>query len=116
MYEWMSMYLYISVYLHKNIVISATITGGGFHIPGDIVCVLYMYIYACKYIQIYFPGGSGVKDLPASAGDAGFLIQTLNWEDPLDEEMANHSSILASEIPWTEESGVTKKSDTTEQI
>ena len=49
-----------------------------------------------------------VKDLPTSAGDAGFLTQTLNWEDPLDEEMANHSSILASEIPWTEESGVTK--------
>ena len=29
----------------------------------------------------------------------------LGKEDPLDEEMAMHSSILASEIPWTEESG-----------
>ena len=29
----------------------------------------------------------------------------LDWEDPLDEEMATHSSILALRIPWTEEPG-----------
>ena len=29
----------------------------------------------------------------------------LGWEDPLDKEMATHSSILAWEITWTEESG-----------
>ena len=28
---------------------------------------------------------------------------SLGWEDPLEEEMATHSSILAWEIPWTEE-------------
>ena len=28
------------------------------------------------------------------------------WEDPLEKEMATHSSILARRIPWTEESGV----------
>jgi len=27
----------------------------------------------------------------------------MNWEDPLEKEMATHSSILAWEIPWTEE-------------
>ena len=32
-------------------------------------------------------------------------VQSLGWEDPLEEEMATHSSILALEIPWTEESG-----------
>ena len=32
-------------------------------------------------------------------------VQTLGWEDPLEEEMANHSRILAWEIPWTEEPG-----------
>ena len=32
-------------------------------------------------------------------------IQSLNWEDPLEEEMAMHSSILAWKIPWTEELG-----------
>ena len=32
-------------------------------------------------------------------------IQSLDWEDPLEEGMAIHSSILAWRIPWTEESG-----------
>ena len=30
-------------------------------------------------------------------------VQTLGWEDALEKEMATHSSILAWEIPWTEE-------------
>ena len=29
-------------------------------------------------------------------------VQSLHWEDPLEEEMPTHSSILAWEIPWTE--------------
>ena len=32
-------------------------------------------------------------------------VQSQGWEDPLEKEMANHSSILAWEIPWTEEPG-----------
>ena len=32
-------------------------------------------------------------------------IQSLAWEDPLDKEMATHSSILVWEIPWAEEPG-----------
>ena len=32
-------------------------------------------------------------------------VQSLGWEDPLEEEMATHSSILAWKIPWTEEPG-----------
>ena len=32
-------------------------------------------------------------------------VQSVGWEDPLGEEMASHSSILAWEIPWTEEPG-----------
>ena len=39
-----------------------------------------------------FPGGSAIKDLLASAGDAS---STLSQEDPLEKEMAAHSSILA---------------------
>ena len=31
-------------------------------------------------------------------------VQSLDWEDPLEKEMATHSSILAWKIPWTEES------------
>ena len=32
-------------------------------------------------------------------------VGSLGWEDPLEEEMATHSSILAWRIPWTEEPG-----------
>ena len=41
-------------------------------------------------------------------------VQSLGWEDPLEKEMEMHSSILTWKIPWTEEHGVTKESDTTE--
>ena len=32
-------------------------------------------------------------------------VQSLGWEDPLEEGMATHSSILAQRMPWTEEPG-----------
>ena len=32
-------------------------------------------------------------------------VQSLGWEDPLEEGMATHSSILAWRIPWTEDPG-----------
>ena len=32
-------------------------------------------------------------------------VQSLGWEDPLEEGMATHSSVLAWRIPWTEEPG-----------
>ena len=43
-----------------------------------------------------------VKNLPAMQETQ---VQSLGPENPLEEEMATHSSILAWEIPWTEESG-----------
>ena len=46
-----------------------------------------------------------VKNLPANAGDIETWVQSLGWEDPLEEGMATHSSILAWRIPWTEEPG-----------
>ena len=49
-----------------------------------------------------FPGGSVVKNLPANTEDG---VQGLGWKDPLEKEMATHSSLLAFEIPWTEEPG-----------
>ena len=33
-------------------------------------------------------------------------VQSLGWEDPLEKDMATHSSILAWRIPWTEKPGV----------
>ena len=49
-----------------------------------------------------FPGGSVVKNPPAMQE---MWVQSLGQEDPLEKEMATHSSILAWEIPWTEEPG-----------
>ena len=37
------------------------------------------------------------------------LVQSLGWEDPLEESVAIHSGILAWRIPWTEEPGYTCK-------
>ena len=48
------------------------------------------------------PGSSVVKNLPAVKET---LVQSLGWEDPLEEGMATHSNILAWRIPWTEEPG-----------
>ena len=55
--------------------------------------------------KLSFSGGSAVKNLPGSAGDIRDAVQPLGREDPLEEEMATPSSILAWEIPWTEEPG-----------
>ena len=46
-----------------------------------------------------------VKNLPANAGGTESWVQSLAWEEPLEEGMATHSSILAWRIPWTEEPG-----------
>ena len=52
-----------------------------------------------------FPGGSAVKNPPANAGDAGDTSSSLGLEDPLEEETAAHSSMLAWRIPWAEDTG-----------
>ena len=52
-----------------------------------------------------FPGGTSGKNPPANAGDRRDKVQSLGWEDPLEEGMATHSSILAWRILWTEEPG-----------
>ena len=61
-----------------------------------------------------------VKNPPASAGDLRDMGSILAQEDPLEEETATPSSILAWDIPWTEQPGGSyrpggaKESDTTE--
>ena len=56
---------------------------------------------------------------PPSMQETG--VQSPGWEDPLEEEMATHSSILGWKIPWSEEPGVLqsmgfKESDMTEEL
>ena len=50
--------------------------------------------------MVLFPNGSAVKNPPAMQG---IWVLALGWEDPLKKEMTTHSSILAWEIPYTEE-------------
>ena len=55
-----------------------------------------------------FPGGSVVKKKKKHLSmqeTQETWVQSLNQEDPLEKEMATHSSILAWRIPWTEEPG-----------
>ena len=58
-----------------------------------------------KYLS--FPADSAGKNLSANAEDLGLtqVGEIPHWEAPLEEKMAIHSSILAWEIPWTEERG-----------
>ena len=53
---------------------------------------------------IGFPG-SVVKNLPAVQETQEIWIRSLGWDDPLEEEMATHSSILALEISWAQDPG-----------
>ena len=47
-----------------------------------------------------------MKNPPVNAGDLQEMrVQSLGWKDPLEQEMATHSNILAWEIPWTEDPG-----------
>ena len=46
-----------------------------------------------------------VKNPPANAETQETQIRSLGWEDPLEQEMAPNSSILAWKMSWTEEPG-----------
>ena len=52
-----------------------------------------------------FPGDTVVKNLPANAGETGDAGSIPGLESPLEKEMATRSSILAWQVPWTEEPG-----------
>ena len=83
------MYMCVYIYTHTHI-----------HIYTH-VCI---YIYICMYVYTHthtgFSGGSAEKNLPTMQE---MQVRSLGWEDPLEKEMATHSSIIAWRIPWTEE-------------
>ena len=54
------------------------------------------------YKHLNFPGGSDGNESASNARDPGMIPGS---EDPLENEMVTHSSILAWRIPWTEEPG-----------
>ena len=53
-----------------------------------------------QMLLIYFPGGAAVKNPPAMQET---WVWSLGQEDPMEKEIATHSSILAWRTPWTEE-------------
>ena len=62
-----------------------------------------LYIFRHSYVEfIASLVAQMVKHMPAMQET---WVQSLGWEDPLEKEMATHSSTLAWKIPWTEEPG-----------
>ena len=69
---------------------------------GNVMSLLFLFFITLFRFAMGFPGGSvGIE----SACNAETLVQLLGQEDPLEKAMATHFSILAWEIPWTEEPG-----------
>ena len=62
----------------------------------------YIYIFSLAIYTLNFPGGSVAKNLSAMQETR---VWSLGQEDPLEKEMATHSSILAWKVPRTEEPG-----------
>ena len=61
--------------------------------------VIFKYAYKDVWASLL---AQMVTNLPAMQETR---VQSLGWADPLEREMVTHCSILASEIPWTEEPG-----------
>ena len=75
---------------------------------GSNPCLLHLWHWQVDSLQLnYLLMASQVvlvvKNPSANAGDVRDAVQSLGWEDPLEEGMATNSSILALSIPWTEE-------------
>ena len=63
----------------------------------------YFCVVGCNFCG--FPNVSVVKNLPAAQESQETRVWFLGMEDPLEEEMATHCTILAGIIPWAEEPG-----------
>ena len=65
---------------------------------------MFMYVCVCipTHTHVGSPCGAVVKNPPTMQET---WLQSVGWEDPLEKEMATHSSILVWRIPWTEKPG-----------
>ena len=76
--------------------------------------IIYIYIYLINNIYLYIQRiyniylykraslvAQTITNLPIMQGET--RVQSLGWKNPLEEDMATHSSTLAWRIPWTEE-------------
>ena len=65
----------------------------------------HLIVTISQHHSMGIPGVSAVKNPPAMQKTQETKLWSLGQEDPLEEEMATHSSIFAWGIPWTEEPG-----------
>ena len=72
----------------------------------EVSCIAGGFFTSWATREAPFSGGAVVKNLSASAGDAGDKVRSLGGKGPLAWEMAPHSSILACKIPGTAEPSV----------
>ena len=70
----------------------------------ELTLVLNFFLKLCLSVHS-FPSGSVVKNPPAMQELQVTLVRSLGQEDPLEEDMATHSSIFAWSIPWPEKLG-----------
>ena len=83
--------------------IFSSLAGGFFFFTASAAWEAYIYIFIyLTVLSLEASLGAQVVRLPAMRKTR---VQSLGWEDPLEKEMAPHSSILAWKIPWTEEPG-----------
>ena len=71
---------------------------------------LFVFVFVVELYELFvhlggFPSVSVVKNLPGLQEKRETQVQSLGQEDPLEKEIAIHSSIFAWKIPWTEEPG-----------
>ena len=73
------------------------------------VSILYFftasYLIFCASVSLAFRVTQWVKNPPAMQETQEMWVQSWGWEDPLENSMASHSSLLAWRTPWTEEPG-----------
>ena len=63
-----------------------------------------VYVHLCIHIYVYMGSPDGLDGKESSAM-WGTWVQSLGWEDPLEEGMATHPVFLPGESPWVEEPG-----------
>ena len=71
------------------------------NIPGQVM----PFFSLCVEDPKGFSGGSSVKNPPAAGSTQETWVLSLGQEEPLEKEMATHSSIFAQKIPWMQEPG-----------
>ena len=84
---------------------------------------MHMWNFFHTHVELFFFEGASLVAQMVNRLSAmqETQVRSLGWEDPLEKEMAAHSSILAWRIPWMEELGGLqsmgrKESDTTERL